>query len=262
MAIDTSAWGGIQLDDPSPPPEEFGGLDVEGAAELIVEWFHRNFERPEESTPRDEGDWVYIWGGPYEHRDIMWDLFSGIASDEIIDAAIAMLDREQTAWVPNSSRIHPEANDNARIGDDSIEAAHAEMLRRIADLERALEQAVRPSIGHNHPEDSLSDLEPLTREDRREIKNIIVVLKVQPVKPEPVPAEVVKASDVLEAKSAKITAYLTAKGDAFVQRAVEAAGTELGKWTIRGALWVALGRALTAAANAIMNWLHWVHPPF
>jgi hypothetical protein len=64
MAIGTSAWGGIQLDDPSPPPEDFGGLDVEGAAELIVEWFRRNFERPEESTPRDDGEWVYIWGGP------------------------------------------------------------------------------------------------------------------------------------------------------------------------------------------------------
>jgi hypothetical protein len=263
MAIDTSAWGGIQLDDPSPPPEDFEGLDVDDAAELIVEWFHRNFERPEESTPRDEGDWVYIWGGPYEHRDIIGDLLSDVAPEPVIEAAIEILDREETEWVPNSIRVQPpEDNDDVSIGDDSAEAAHTEMLRRISDLERALDQATRPGIGHNHPEDSLDDLEPLTRDDRREITNIIVVLKEQPVEPEPVPAELEKAPEVLESKSAKIMAYLSAKGDAFLQRAVEAAGAELGKWATRGALWAILGSALVAAANAITNWLHWVNPPF
>lgn len=263
MAIDTSAWGGIQLDDPSPPPEYFEGLSVGKAAKLIVEWFHQNFERPEESTPRDDGDWVYIWGGPYEHRDIIGEFFSDIASDDIKDAAIAILDREETEWVPSSGRIQPtEANDHVRIGDDNSQAAHAEMLWRIADLERALEQATRPGIGHNHPEDSPDDIEPLARDDYREITNILVILKEQPVEPEPVPTEVEKAPEVLKAMSAKIMAYLGIKGDAFLQKAVEAAGAELGKWATRGALWVILGCALTAAANAIVNWLHLLHLPF
>jgi hypothetical protein len=263
MAIDTSAWGGIQLDDPSPPPEDFEGLDVDDAAELIVEWFHRNFERPEESTSRDEGDWVYIWGGPYEHRDIIGDLLSDVAFEPVIEAAIKLLDLEETEWVPNASRIqYPEDDFVVDKGGDSAEAAHVEMLRRIADLERALDQATRPGIGHNHPEDSLNDLEPLTREDSREITNIIAVLKSQPVEPEAVPAAVEKAPQILESKSARIMAYLGAKGDAFLQKAVEAAGAELGKWATRGALWATLGGALVAAANAITNWLHWVHPPF
>ena len=39
MAIDTSAWIDIQLDPLSPPPEDFDGLSVDDAAELIKGWF-------------------------------------------------------------------------------------------------------------------------------------------------------------------------------------------------------------------------------
>jgi hypothetical protein len=46
MAIDTSAWIDIQLDPLSPPPEDFDGLSVDDAAELIKGWFLDNFEDP------------------------------------------------------------------------------------------------------------------------------------------------------------------------------------------------------------------------
>src|ERR1700728_3830981 len=95
MPIDTSAWGGIQLDNPSPPPEDFDGLTVDEAVDLITEWFLQNFERPEDSTPRDDGDWVYIWGGPYEHRDVTEDLFSCVASDESGQPAIEPRGRQE-----------------------------------------------------------------------------------------------------------------------------------------------------------------------
>ena len=107
MAIDTSAWDEIQLDPLSPPPEGFEGMTVADAVEVIQAWFLENFERPEESTPRDEGDWVYIWGGPYDGDDIIRNIFTGVASDEIIEAAIEAINRHQTEWVPNSRRIQP-----------------------------------------------------------------------------------------------------------------------------------------------------------
>ena len=35
----------------------------------IVDWFFAHYERPEENTPRDSGDWVWIHGGPHDARD-------------------------------------------------------------------------------------------------------------------------------------------------------------------------------------------------
>ena len=46
MAIDTSAWNDTQLDPLSPPPEDFDGLSVDYAVELIKGWFLDNFEDP------------------------------------------------------------------------------------------------------------------------------------------------------------------------------------------------------------------------
>jgi hypothetical protein len=264
MPIDTSAWGGIQLDNPSPPPEDFDGLTVDEAVDPITEWFLQNFERPEDSTPRDDGDWVYIWGGPYEHRDIIEDLLGGVASDEIIEAAIDALDRQDTQWVPNSSRVQPpEEEDAPAISDDSeARIAHADMLRRVAALERTLAHITRPGIGHNHPDDNLDDVEPLTAEERQAITHLVTTLKTQPVQPKTLPAEVVSAPEVFASKAAKIMGYIAGKGDAFLQKAVEAAGTELGKWVVRATLWVTLANALKSAAKAANNWLHIVHLPF
>ena len=141
MAIDTSAWDEIQLDPLSAPPEDFDGMTVAEAVELIEAWFLENFERPEQSTPRDDGDWVYIWGGPYDGDDIIRDVFSDVASDEIIDAAVEAINRHETEWVPNSRRIQPpdeRENSEPSGHDDEIKTLYLEMQARL----RAVEQAI------------------------------------------------------------------------------------------------------------------------
>jgi hypothetical protein len=35
------------------------------AVKVLIGWFLENYERPEGRTPRDDGDWVWIWGGPF-----------------------------------------------------------------------------------------------------------------------------------------------------------------------------------------------------
>ena len=39
--------------------------------EMMIEWFHQNYEDPAESTPYEsaEGGYIWIWGGPYDARD-------------------------------------------------------------------------------------------------------------------------------------------------------------------------------------------------
>jgi hypothetical protein len=127
-----------------------------------------------------------------------------VASDHVIEAAIAELDRHQTEWVPSENRVQTPTEDNptAIIDDNRARNAHAAMLRRIAALERALAHATRPGIGHNHPDDNPYD-EPLTLEDRRGIIRLIGILKAQPAKPDPVPDEAISAPAPFESKAAK-----------------------------------------------------------
>jgi hypothetical protein len=109
MAIDTSAWDEIQHAPLSPPPEDFEGLSVAEASELIKDWFFENFEDPVHSTPYEsrEGGYQYIWGGPYETGEVIRDVFANVASNEIIDAAIEAIEREGLEWVPNERRRQP-----------------------------------------------------------------------------------------------------------------------------------------------------------
>ena len=36
-------------------------MSIEEAVDLIKEWFDENFEDPSQHTPRDDGEFVYIW---------------------------------------------------------------------------------------------------------------------------------------------------------------------------------------------------------
>jgi hypothetical protein len=61
-------------------------MSQEDAIEAIKDWFLVNFEDPVHSTPYEsaEGGYIYIWGGPYETRDIVEHFFSDAASEELI----------------------------------------------------------------------------------------------------------------------------------------------------------------------------------
>lgn len=66
----------------------------------IIEHFYQQYERIEESTPRDEGEWVFIWGEPDS-------LVSLIDYDQPnADAAMTGIEeregisRDEEEWVP------------------------------------------------------------------------------------------------------------------------------------------------------------------
>jgi hypothetical protein len=89
---------------PSDPPD----LHVVCAA-ATVDWFFKNFKDPAESTSRDEGDWVYIWGGPYYARDELEYAFPNV-DERTIEAAVLRIEEEDWEWAPASRRMRPENN--------------------------------------------------------------------------------------------------------------------------------------------------------
>jgi len=56
---------------PSDPPD-VSAMNHEDAIEAMVSWFFENFEDPAHSTPWD-GGYVYIWGGPYDAADEIYE---------------------------------------------------------------------------------------------------------------------------------------------------------------------------------------------
>ncbi len=62
---------------PLTVPPSLEALDSEGRIEAMVAWFFENFEDPAYETPYDgrEGGYQYIWGGPHEAADYIYDQF-------------------------------------------------------------------------------------------------------------------------------------------------------------------------------------------
>ena len=78
--------------------------------EYMLYWFHSNFEDPTNETPRDNGEFVYIWGGPYDARDELWNEFGLIVPEDRIEQVIAEVEASGIQdWAPGPD--HPSTRE-------------------------------------------------------------------------------------------------------------------------------------------------------
>ena len=159
-----SRTAGPQLDTVSPIPD-VTGIKEDEAVDVIKDWFLSNFEDPAQSTPRNDGEFLYIWGGPYDARDEIGNAFSGSAPEQIIEAAIRAVEAEGIDdWAPHGNRQQPDYDEQADAAVTDTKALHVEMLGRIDALERAiasLPRRRRRGIGDNNPPEPIEP-EPLS----------------------------------------------------------------------------------------------------
>jgi len=103
-------WNEIQLDPVSVPEIDFDAMSKEEGTQEIVAWFLKNFENPAENTPYQtaEGGYQYVWGGPYDAREIIEAVFAHRALESVIFAAIDHLEEDCDVWAPNSNRVRHE----------------------------------------------------------------------------------------------------------------------------------------------------------
>jgi hypothetical protein len=77
----------------------------------IIKWFRENYEDVAESTPMDDGEYVYIWGEPEPTRDLIESDFPDL-SPELLDAIVDELERDGTTeWVPVPEAEEPEPDE-------------------------------------------------------------------------------------------------------------------------------------------------------
>jgi len=84
----------------------FKELPNEVKAQGMKEWFHSNFIDPAHETPYEtrEGGYQYIWGGPFDASEQIWEKFSGLVSEKLIKQVVAQVEQDGIYdWAPHST---------------------------------------------------------------------------------------------------------------------------------------------------------------
>ena len=78
----------------------------------MEEWFYTHYQDPNESCPYDseEGGFIYIWGGPYDPEEELFDNFSGTYPESLIKEAAEKIieDTDIHEWSGEYPEEEPE----------------------------------------------------------------------------------------------------------------------------------------------------------
>jgi hypothetical protein len=87
------------------------GLKFDDAVDAVVDWFFTNFEDPVESTPYEsaEGGYIYIWGGPCDAGEEIYDAFGDAISEAVVEAAVERIELDGYEWAPHEHRMRAVA---------------------------------------------------------------------------------------------------------------------------------------------------------
>ena len=250
-------WNETGLAPVSTPPALADNISLDDAVQKIREWFLENFEDPVHSSPYDgrEGGYQYIYGGPYDAREIIEIVFTGVVSEDAIQAAIDEVEGEATDWTSNSNRHLPPEEDEPEL-ELTASDAHDAMLQDIKELEAYLTEVdiKTPTIGHNNPPEGIEST-PWTQLDRQELDFALATLKTQPVKPGSAEiAQAKAAASTVKSKGDKIRAWL-AKAAGVIGTGIAASfASELGK-SIYELAWPKILSAMEALGASVQFWL-------
>jgi hypothetical protein len=95
---------------PASAGPDLRGMRFDDAVDAVVSWFNANFEDPAESTPYEtaEGGYIYIWGGPYDAREEIYNEFGDAISEVTVEAAVELIEEDGWEWAPSQPRMVEE----------------------------------------------------------------------------------------------------------------------------------------------------------
>jgi hypothetical protein len=104
---------------------ELTEADAETQKEVMRDWFLSHFEDPAENTPW-EGQYIYIWGGPYNAEEELSEEFGDIVPEEVIEELGSDLASLSFEWVKKSE---PHTLDDYEFGIISSNTRFHETFR-------------------------------------------------------------------------------------------------------------------------------------
>ncbi len=240
----------------TPPSLDIYKLEGEALVEAVKEWFFENFEDPVESTPYEsrEGGYQYIWGGPYDTREIFEEYLPDLP-EELVESIISELEQTTPEWTVSDNRLYDE--------DPPEPTAYEELQSALDKLEDAVQQ-VHPyssAIGGNRPPEEIG-LPPYRDEDKRSLIETIEILRGPEKELDKKPQEVEQAAEKLKTIGEKLVGYLRQQGEHFA----ESFSKELGKRAAQGIIalgaWQVLAGRIIEVYEAVKAWLSVFHAPF
>ncbi len=105
--------------------EQFHIYTKDDIVEMILHWFNENHEDPNEHCPYDEGEYVYIYGGPVTAdnaiREEFWDL--EIVDEDLLEEVFEQIPNmyDDFSLIPDISWSDYTANDPACIFNEHIQ---------------------------------------------------------------------------------------------------------------------------------------------
>jgi hypothetical protein len=107
-------------------PYALKDLSDDEQIEVMRNWFYENYQNPEDECPYDseEGDYVYLWGGPYSAEEELVTEFGEYVKNENIKTLVEELEGYCYEWSAISSPEDPfdeEKSDRPTVYENTIE---------------------------------------------------------------------------------------------------------------------------------------------
>jgi hypothetical protein len=237
---------------------EDSGFRRRALADSIEEWFVENFEPVAPNTSYDK----YMWGGPYDVREVISQFFGDELfgeDEEVIDIAVERIEARAREWVPVGSRLglsRPQETPKSSQEAYELVQKNVQALKEL--LSHIPEQPA--GMGHNQPPEPIDD-HPLDSEDREELAIAVQVIETQAVEPSDQGKSAKEAANVIETKAQKVKSWLARQGDVFATEVFKESGKQFGKWMPR-AFWMYLIDRMLSVTETVTAWLKLVSPHF
>ena len=232
--------------------------------ELMLQWFHSNYEDPAENTPFEsaEGGYQYIWGGPYEARDELYAMFGDIVPENLIEEVAEQIERHGTFdWAPvqkgDDYELYEPENDepalldiyldepSERYGSPEELEARKQALTAIERLEKIIDKRRAIGIGHNQPPEQMEE-----GPDEPQLREAVQELKIEFKTQDPAIGTIKKWAKKLRDVLVVAGKWAGKKLDKAVDSAMTVIGTGVGSYVLSQYV-----PPVRHAFDAIINWL-------
>jgi hypothetical protein len=252
---------------------EFRRLANSTKVELMIEWFHQNFEDAKSRTPYDSEDTSvpWFWSGQYSATQALANKFEGLAADRILDQAADEIQaggvlewakigvrpnnrNKLKPWdpkLPTLDQIPDEAGSKYGSPEDYVARGAVKDALEEFGKTLPLEQSYG-GIGHNQPPDIIEDEEDI----KQRLGPVLQELRAEFGKTDPRVRAVKNATtrfrDVLIATGK----WLWKKLDVATEEAAKAAGKAFGV-ALAASPFISVDFRIAALKlfHALMEWL-------
>lgn len=103
----------------------------------LIKWFRENYQHPEVELPYDkeEGKYIFVYGGPYNAHDVLTERFKG-ETEEIINAAVKEIESDGTfEWSPTKHEGYDEGENLTHKSNS--EAIHKDIKTKLNTVQKA-----------------------------------------------------------------------------------------------------------------------------